>query len=93
MFWRAKKVPVKVGEADFRTAQCAQAIASTPAERAMMTGLARVIQRISSSAPLRYLSEDEVANSSSMIASRYRFSRANSRWTAVPARVGDFPLS
>jgi rhamnose utilization protein RhaD (predicted bifunctional aldolase and dehydrogenase) len=65
----------------------------TPAERAMMTGLAQVIQRISSSAPLRYLSEDEVANSSSMIASRYRFSRANSRWTAVPARVGDFPLS
>jgi rhamnose utilization protein RhaD (predicted bifunctional aldolase and dehydrogenase) len=42
------------------------------AQRAMMSGLARVIQRISSSAPLRYLTEEEVANSSSMIASRYR---------------------
>ena len=44
----------------------------TPAQRAMMSGLAQVIQRISSSAPLRYLTEEEVANSSSMIASRYR---------------------
>ncbi|PYX62567.1 MAG: class II aldolase [Acidobacteria bacterium] len=44
----------------------------TPAQRAMMSGLARVIQRISSSAPLRYLTDEEVANSSSMIASRYR---------------------
>ena len=37
----------------------------TPAERAMISGLAQVIQRISSSAPLRYLTEAEVANSSS----------------------------
>jgi rhamnose utilization protein RhaD (predicted bifunctional aldolase and dehydrogenase) len=52
------------------------------AQRAIMSGLARVIQRISSSAPLRYLADEEVA-SSSMIASRYcelanpnRYSRA-----------------
>jgi len=32
----------------------------------------QVIQRISSSASLRYLTEEEVANSSSMIASRDR---------------------
>jgi rhamnose utilization protein RhaD (predicted bifunctional aldolase and dehydrogenase) len=40
------------------------------AQRAMMSGLARVIQRISSSAPIRYLADEEVA-SSSVIASRY----------------------
>jgi len=43
----------------------------TPAQQAMMSGLAQVIQRIASSAPLRYLTDDEVANSSSTIASRY----------------------
>ena len=43
----------------------------TPAQRAMMSGLAQVIQRISLSAPLRYLTDDEVANCSSTIASRY----------------------
>jgi rhamnose utilization protein RhaD (predicted bifunctional aldolase and dehydrogenase) len=41
-------------------------------QRAMMSGLAQVVQRISSLAPLRYLTEEEVANSSSTIASRYR---------------------
>jgi rhamnose utilization protein RhaD (predicted bifunctional aldolase and dehydrogenase) len=41
------------------------------AQRAMMGGLARVARRISSSAPIRYLSDEEVA-SSSVIASRYR---------------------
>src|SRR4029077_3882453 len=45
---------------------------TTPVERAMISGLAQVIQRVSSSALLRYLTEAEVANSSSMIASRYR---------------------
>ncbi len=44
----------------------------THAQRAMMSGLAQVIQRISSAAPLRYLTEEEVANSSRMIACRYR---------------------
>jgi rhamnose utilization protein RhaD (predicted bifunctional aldolase and dehydrogenase) len=44
----------------------------TPAQRAIMSGLARVIQRVSSSASLRYLTDNEVANSSSLIASRYR---------------------
>jgi ribulose-5-phosphate 4-epimerase/fuculose-1-phosphate aldolase len=43
----------------------------TPAQRAMISGLAQVIQRTSSSAPLRYLTEEEVANSSNMIACRY----------------------
>jgi hypothetical protein len=40
------------------------------AQRAMMSGLARVTQRISSSAPIRYLADEEVA-SSSVTASRY----------------------
>jgi hypothetical protein len=40
------------------------------AQRAMMSGLARVIRRISSSAPIHYLTDEEVANSSA-IASRY----------------------
>ena len=43
----------------------------TPTQQEMMSGLARVIQRISSSAPLRYLTSEEVANSSSTIAARY----------------------
>jgi ribulose-5-phosphate 4-epimerase/fuculose-1-phosphate aldolase len=40
------------------------------AQRALMSGLARVIQRISASTPIRYLADEEVA-SSSVIASRY----------------------
>lgn len=44
----------------------------TPAQRAMMSGLAQVVQRISSYAPIRYLTEEEVANSFSMVTSRYR---------------------
>jgi rhamnose utilization protein RhaD (predicted bifunctional aldolase and dehydrogenase) len=51
----------------------------TPAQRAIMSGLARVIQRISSCAPLRYLSEEEVANNSSTVASRYRDRRERYR--------------
>jgi rhamnose utilization protein RhaD (predicted bifunctional aldolase and dehydrogenase) len=42
-----------------------------PAHRAMLSGLAQVIQRTSPSAPLRYLTEEEVANSSKIIACRY----------------------
>jgi rhamnose utilization protein RhaD (predicted bifunctional aldolase and dehydrogenase) len=42
----------------------------TPVQRAMMSGLAQVIQRTSSSAPLRYLTKQEVADSCSTI-SRY----------------------
>ena len=44
----------------------------TPAEIAMLSGLAQVVQRIDPSAPLRYLTEDEVAVSSSTAAYRYR---------------------
>jgi len=44
----------------------------------MISGLARVTQRISSSSLLRYLTEAEVANSSSLIAPRYReFAKAS----------------
>jgi hypothetical protein len=46
--------------------------AMKPAERAMMSGLTQVIQRINSSAPLRYLTEEEIASSSGTVASRYR---------------------
>jgi rhamnose utilization protein RhaD (predicted bifunctional aldolase and dehydrogenase) len=44
----------------------------TPAEIAMLSGLAQVVQRIGPSAPLRYLTEDEVAASASTAAYRYR---------------------
>jgi len=44
----------------------------TSAERAMISGLAQVVQRIQASAPLRYLTEAEVESSSSTVAYRYR---------------------
>jgi rhamnose utilization protein RhaD (predicted bifunctional aldolase and dehydrogenase) len=44
----------------------------TPAEIAMLSGLAQVAQRIDSAAPLRYLTEAEVANGASTAAYRYR---------------------
>jgi rhamnose utilization protein RhaD (predicted bifunctional aldolase and dehydrogenase) len=43
-----------------------------PAELAMLSGLAQVVQRISASAPLRYLTDAEVADISSQVANRYR---------------------
>jgi len=43
-----------------------------PAELAMISGLAQVVQRLSASAPLRYLTEAEVAGISSHVACRYR---------------------
>ena len=46
--------------------------AMTPAEIAMLSGLAQVVQRIGPTAPLRYLTEAEVAASSSTAAYRYR---------------------
>lgn len=44
----------------------------TASQKAMMTGLAQVVQRISASAPLRYLTEEEAASSCGAIAIRYR---------------------
>jgi rhamnose utilization protein RhaD (predicted bifunctional aldolase and dehydrogenase) len=44
----------------------------TPAETAMLSGLAQVVQRIGTLTPVRYLTEDEVAASSSTAAYRYR---------------------
>jgi rhamnose utilization protein RhaD (predicted bifunctional aldolase and dehydrogenase) len=46
--------------------------AMTPAERAMISGLAQVVQRISANAPIRYLTAAEVSGISSMLAYRYR---------------------
>ena len=43
-----------------------------PAELAMLSGLAQVTQRLSASAPLRYLTEAEVAGISSQVRCRYR---------------------
>ena len=43
----------------------------TPAQLAMMSGLAQVIRRINSCAPIRYLTDEEIKNSSSIIP-RYR---------------------
>lgn len=42
------------------------------AELAMISGLAQVVQRLSDSAPLRYLTETEVAGISYQVAHRYR---------------------
>jgi rhamnose utilization protein RhaD (predicted bifunctional aldolase and dehydrogenase) len=44
----------------------------TLAECAMISGLAQVVQRIPASAPIRYLTDAEIANSSSAVAYRYR---------------------
>jgi hypothetical protein len=44
----------------------------TSAECAMISGLAQVVQRIPASAPIRYLTDAEIANSSSAVAYRYR---------------------
>jgi rhamnose utilization protein RhaD (predicted bifunctional aldolase and dehydrogenase) len=44
----------------------------TPAEIAMLSGLTQVVQRIDPSAPLRYLTEAEVAEGGSTAAYRYR---------------------
>ncbi len=45
---------------------------ATSAECAMIGGLAQVVQRIPASAPIRYLTDAEIANSSSAVAYRYR---------------------
>ena len=45
---------------------------TTPAQRAMINGLAQVVQRINASATIRYLAESEVPNQSSGMARRYR---------------------
>ena len=43
-----------------------------PAELAMISGLAQVVQRLCAAAPLRYLTEDEVAGIPRNVAARYR---------------------
>jgi rhamnose utilization protein RhaD (predicted bifunctional aldolase and dehydrogenase) len=44
---------------------------ASPAAIAMLSGLARVVQRLNTSAPIRYLTEDEVAGLSPEVAHRY----------------------
>jgi rhamnose utilization protein RhaD (predicted bifunctional aldolase and dehydrogenase) len=46
--------------------------AMTPAERAMISGLAQVVQRIAASAPIRYLTDAELSAISNRVAYRYR---------------------
>lgn len=43
-----------------------------PVELAMISGLARIVQRLSASAPLRYLTEAEIAGLSGQVTDRYR---------------------
>lgn len=43
----------------------------TPAQRATISGLAQVIRRINSCAPIRYLTDEKIRNSSSIV-HRYR---------------------
>jgi rhamnose utilization protein RhaD (predicted bifunctional aldolase and dehydrogenase) len=45
---------------------------TTPAARAILSGLAQVVQRIGASAPIRYLTESEIPQPYSVIATRYR---------------------
>lgn len=62
----------------------------TSAECAMISGLAQVVQRIPVAAPIRYLTDAEIANSSSAVAYRYR-DLANERiggGAGVPALSG-----
>jgi rhamnose utilization protein RhaD (predicted bifunctional aldolase and dehydrogenase) len=62
----------------------------TAAECAMISGLAQVVQRIPASALIRYLTDAEIANSSSAVAYRYR-ELANERiggGAGVPALSG-----
>jgi rhamnose utilization protein RhaD (predicted bifunctional aldolase and dehydrogenase) len=44
----------------------------TPAELAMISGLAQVVRRIGASTPIRYLTEAEVTDCSTIVAYRYR---------------------
>jgi ribulose-5-phosphate 4-epimerase/fuculose-1-phosphate aldolase len=44
----------------------------TPAERAMIGGLAQIVQRVNATTPLRYLSQAEVATARNMTGGRYR---------------------
>jgi hypothetical protein len=44
----------------------------TPAELAMIGGLAQIVQRVNASTPLRYLSEAEVTTVRNMTGGRYR---------------------
>jgi rhamnose utilization protein RhaD (predicted bifunctional aldolase and dehydrogenase) len=46
--------------------------AMTSAERAMVSGLAQVVQRITANAPIRYLSKAELSDISNMLTYRYR---------------------
>jgi len=46
--------------------------AASMAEVAMLSGLAQVVQRLNASAPIRYLTEAEVAGLSTQVAYRYR---------------------
>lgn len=44
----------------------------TPAERAMISGLAQVVLRLGPNTPVRYLTQSEIEDSSSHVAYRYR---------------------
>jgi hypothetical protein len=46
--------------------------AMTTAERAMISGLAQVVQRIAADAPLRYLTEADVSDIANNLTHRYR---------------------
>jgi rhamnose utilization protein RhaD (predicted bifunctional aldolase and dehydrogenase) len=53
----------------------------TPPELAMLSGLTQVVQRLSSSAPLRYLTEAEIQSLSGQVTDRYR-ELATANWSA-----------
>jgi len=56
----------------------------TSSQLAMLSGLARVVQRIDSSAPIHYLSDQEVAYSARTISSRYQQRDPQSQYSVAP---------
>jgi len=60
-----------------------------PAERAMISGLAQVVRRLHTSAPIRYLTEAEVAGLSCEVAYRYRdLANAGQSYGGGSSRLG-----
>jgi hypothetical protein len=59
----------------------------TTAEAAILNGLAQVVRRIPPDTPIRYLTEQEIADGLNLEAYRYR-DRANRQAQSIAASVG-----
>ena len=52
----------------------------TASEMEMLSGLVKVVQRLNASAPVRYLTDAEVAGVGGQVACRYRAMSCEPRW-------------